>query len=458
VIRAGLVLALALLAAAPARAATVQIAAGAPPTLEITAAPGERNDIRATIRAGGAVVINDFGAPLRPGAGCTVEDSGAAVCPDAGALPAVVILEDGDDRYEASIGGSAIDPGPGDDRVVTGFLQPDRVLSSAGDDEVRVTSGDVVEAGGAPDGADRIDLGGGGTVTYEQRSTPVRVLLNAVAASGADGERDTVTVPSTLDARLVGGRASDVLDARRAGRGDTTLEGGAGDDRLMAAAGEARLDGGPGRDTLTGGASLDTLLGGPGDDRLLGGAQDDRLAGGDGADRLTGGGGQDLLRGGRGADVLHARDGGSQDRLLCEDGAGRDRGVVDGADFTGGCVRAQRAGAPRTLLDVSSEDAPNLEDLEVAAGEPFAIGLMCPADAGRCSGRAEVRAGARVIAYGRYALRGGTRRNVRIGCRDVCARLRRADEVLRPLVLRDRAGGVRRTVTTPHLVNVQRSE
>ncbi|UWQ53440.1 calcium-binding protein [Leisingera caerulea] len=101
-----------------------------------------------------------------------------------------------------------------------------------------------------------------------------------------------------------GGAGNDTLTG---GEGDDRLLGGRGRDLLRGEDGSDELIGGGGRDKIAGGSENDTLFGNKGSDKLFGGSGNDTLQGGGGQDTLTGGQSDDLLTGGAGADVFMFR-------------------------------------------------------------------------------------------------------------------------------------------------------
>jgi Ca2+-binding RTX toxin-like protein len=162
-----------------------------------------------------------------------------------------------------SVIGVAVDGGDGDD-VVEATGVAGAVRGGAGDDRLVAHPGTGAQGrpgptpvleGGA--GADFLDGGGAGTVSYADHATAVRVDLRRPDASqGGPGEQD----------RLLGIRM---------------VIGGPGDDTLVAGPAPASLQGGRGDDTLTAGTGGASLDGQGGDDRLVGGpGDDDRRLGG----------------------------------------------------------------------------------------------------------------------------------------------------------------------------------
>lgn len=190
----------ALLAAAPAHASDVRLAAGA---VEVAGAPGETNDLTVVRDTGDRLLIADR-VPVHPGHGCQTAGKFAARC----AFGAVrVRLGDGDDRLVAIAAGRyTVEGGPGTDRVDYRSRRrqvfADLAHGTAGGDRLRHVEG---LRGGY---GDDVLLGGPG--------------------------------PDLLD----GGPGADALrgrgggDTLRGGAGDDALEGGTGDDTLLCGAGD----------------------------------------------------------------------------------------------------------------------------------------------------------------------------------------------------------------------------
>ncbi|RHW24585.1 calcium-binding protein [Nocardioides immobilis] len=233
---------------------------------------------------------------------------------------------------EIVIGGSGDDTlsGPDGSNIFDGYFGKDTLLGGAGDD--------VLDGGPGPDtlsGGEGIDL-----VTYEDRTQPVVVMIDALANDGEAGERDLVKA-DVEDMR--GGSGADRLTGSGAAN---TLDGGAGGDTLAGGGGADLLLGGAGPDVLAGGGALDTVSYadrgfavsatidntandgsfGEGDnvkgdvEVLRGGTANDVLAGSGDAERLYGGPGDDVLAGNGGADLLVGEEG--ADELI--GGAGAD--------------------------------------------------------------------------------------------------------------------------------------
>jgi Ca2+-binding RTX toxin-like protein len=304
--------------AAPAVAASVEVVNG---TAVVTAAPGERNDIRAgtrVIRDGLSLRIDDAGAPLTAGAGCQQLAAGSVWCPEeSGRLGLDVSTANGDDRVliddvvfrlvtvhagpgrdtvhvGSSVGTPAlIDGGPGDDDLSAAMNSSDRPVlkGGAGDDLLTITEG----AGGE-------ELGGNG----DDRIIYVGSLFRHLARLDGGNGNDTYTFLDQFEpAAMVAGRGFDSLDQSTAFR---PLEF----DMADCAACVERVIGTAGADRITGDANPQTILGGDGDDTL------------------DGGGGPDVVGGQGGDDTLAGQDG-FIDALSC--GAGTDAATADRFDI-----------------------------------------------------------------------------------------------------------------------------
>ena len=292
---------------------------------------------------------------------------------------------------------------------------------------------------------------------------------NLPRLDGGDGA-DTLT-GDEINNTLLGGAGDDDLDGRR---GFDTLDGGPGADELTGGPETATdaddndtLNGGDGADELMGGGGRDVINGDRGADRVLGGPDDDDLHGGPDADQMHGEHGHDRLRGEAGNDTMRgtegddAVDGGEGDDSLNGDsgrdtvtgGPGRDT-ANGGADTDE--VRLRDGIADRCFIfsaggDVVDADLldqaimgslclPNLtpaigstvqfspvDELPPARVRSRRLGLRggrvtvrisCPRAwrGRRCAGRITVAGlrGKPVLARGRYRLRSGRTRTVRL--------------------------------------------
>ena len=443
----------ALLLAAPADAATVQLTpqgvgahgAGEIFGLELRAAPGEPNAV--TIDAGpGGVVVRDAGAPLTAGPSCGQVVDGVAC-----ALPAsaVVDLGDGDDRLTVRGLMADVYDGPGDDVLE---IQTGTFHAGTGADVMRIT--EATAASG---------------VSYATRTAGVSVTENGLADDGEAGEGDDVGFGiesaeggsgddvlvggpelhildgNAGDDRLVGGPRDDILTGDA---GDDALLGGDGDDELPAGPGADVIRGGPGEDAtawphagagvrvtlddrpgdgapgerddvgadmevLTGTASDDVMVGSAGPQVLDGREGDDRLDGGDGPDRIAGGGGDhNVLTGGPGPDDVAS--GGIRDTIRTRDGArdtvgchspssSRQRFDVDALDTVRACATGLRIReGQRSRVDPSGR---------------VTLVARCPARRGTCAGTvrlARCRVAAPAIGRARFRVPEGRTRRLRV--------------------------------------------
>jgi Ca2+-binding RTX toxin-like protein len=203
-----------------------------------------------------------------------------------------------------------IDLRDGDDVVRNTTPRPSFLRGGPGDDQLSGEAGADVFIGGL--GID--------TVTYEARTAPVTVAVDALALDGAPNEQDEVR---TDVENVRGGQANDVLVGSATANG---LSGGAGNDFLIGGSGDDLLDGGPGADRMGGGLGSDTVtyatraarvdvsLDGLPDDGQAGEADNalsdvENAIGGGAADRLTGNARPNHLEGRSGSDVLAGLDG-----------------------------------------------------------------------------------------------------------------------------------------------------
>ncbi len=356
------------LAAAPAHAATVELVKvrELPPYVSGGDQPWDPDrpatdvlELRVVGEAGDADDLRLDGlrvtatTPLRAGAQCRADAPGSVVCTPV-PLPG----------HAASVGGSLIDLGDGDDRlsVVAGG---GRAFGGDGADVLEVVSGGGGTWDGGP-GADRM-AAPGWTVDYGTRSAPVTVTLDGVANDGEAGEGDDVGT----EARSIGGGAGP--DRLVGGAHPLELRGAGGDDLLEAPArpedaGTRRthLYGGDGNDRLLGGDAPDSLEGEAGDDELLAGAGADVMAGGPGADRVDGGPGDDSF----GLDALGD---GAPD--VTAGGDGRDTAVFRGDFGRAGNVAIDLADADGPDGPVTERDAlaADVEDVEAVGVHRFAV-------------------------------------------------------------------------------------
>jgi Ca2+-binding RTX toxin-like protein len=166
-------------------------------------------------------VFSEASLPVRVGTACVQRSATSAACQGS---PDDVLLGDGDDQASTSVGGILVG-GPGNDRLEGGSL----MNGGPGSDSLVGTSrADFLIDGGAGERDTYSGGAGGDTISYEGRSTPVRLTIGK-------------------------GGTEDVLNSIE------SATGGSGNDALTGDAGPNTLDGGPGRDTLEGGPGNDTV-------------------------------------------------------------------------------------------------------------------------------------------------------------------------------------------------------
>jgi hypothetical protein len=322
-------LALALSAPAQAATATVKSASGEVPvtTVELVAAPGERNDVEVKMSAT-EVTFRDAGTAPAAGNGCVVLlDTARCTLPPpaAGTLSFLLITVragDRDDRVRIPRPGAApmgqllvllaTDGGDGNDDL--GADTPP--FSEDPDFENGQTVFIAMQEGGTGD-----DTLTGGAGTDQLAGGPGRDTLR-----GGTGDDLLVGDGAGLVEGIVGSLfatepSADIAEPPLETPGDDTLDGGAGSDLVSYGArrgpvkvdlADAGPDGEAGEsDTLTG---IENVSGGMNGNDLRGDDTANELTGGDtGVDRIAGGGGDDSLLGGGGRNVL---DGGAGDDRL----------------------------------------------------------------------------------------------------------------------------------------------
>jgi Ca2+-binding RTX toxin-like protein len=135
-------------------------------------------------------------------------------------------------------------------------------------------------------------------------TTGLLLSASAPAAPSCLGRKATIVSGA---ARIVGGKAPDVIVVQGAGK--HTVLGMGGNDRICGSEGEDRIEGGKGVDRIEGGGGNDTILGGKGPDKLSGGPGDDYINGQQGSDEIEGGPGDDTLLGDKGNDRINGGEG-----------------------------------------------------------------------------------------------------------------------------------------------------
>jgi Ca2+-binding RTX toxin-like protein len=251
-----------------------------------------------------------------------------------------------DSRHtENVVGGSGNDTlignDPGDEPRERALIQPgeNRLSGGPGDDLLDGRSAPDVFEGGP----------GNDTVSYADRTAPVRATIDGV---GDDGDASDLEPTSrrrdsigTDIENVIGGSGDDVL------RGDedpNELRGGAGNDLVNGGAGPDTLFGESGDDTLQGAGGDDSLLGGVGNDGLDGGAGGDRLDGESGDDVLVGGAGPDAIGGGEGSDVADYS--AALTRVTVNPNGAADDGTAGEGDNVAVDVEGATGGADHDLL------------------------------------------------------------------------------------------------------------
>ena len=227
--------------------------------------------------------------------------------------------------------------------------------------------------------ASTLRISDNGTVTFRERTTVQRIVMNGLTAADTLFVGSDVSIPATLN----GGAGNDTIAG---GAANDTLNGAEDNDVIRGSAGNDTMDGGTGADDFSGGAGADlvtyasrtapvfvnldnqpfdgqsgegdrvrndieNVTGGAGNDRLIGSDSanvfrglggDDIIFGRVGADSIFGGAGNDVLIGATGADQLNGEDGndvmnGGSSNDVMSGGAGNDvmtagsgRDVVNG--------------------------------------------------------------------------------------------------------------------------------
>jgi Ca2+-binding RTX toxin-like protein len=315
-----------------------------------------------------------------------------------------VVGGSGDDTITGSALGNALAGGPGND-TLNGGGGLDALRGGPGDDiENGDTGDDIFLEDAAANGAD-VFVGGPGldTISYAERTNPVKVTLDGKKDSGETSEGDKIS--SDVENAL-GGSGDDILTGSKA---RNILRGNDGNDRLNGADGNDVLDGGDGHDSENGGAGNDVFVegaaangadvfsggagtdtvsysaransvkvtiddkandgekteldnvhgnvecinGGAGDDKLVGSAANNALRGNGGDDLLGGLGGNDTMDGGSGNDT---ESGGSGNDTFVEDGTSNGSDVFQGGPGTDTVSYANRKSALKVTIDGVAND------------------------------------------------------------------------------------------------------
>jgi Ca2+-binding RTX toxin-like protein len=396
-----ILVALIVLAVAPAAAQATTVSYGPDGALVVTAAPGERNQLslQADDDDPGKVVVYEGGSGVPISGPC----AGYQYTQDCavGAAGVRVDLGDGDDRATVSLGlpaslkiaisGGAgnddlraqdqvttLDGGPGDD-TLQGGDGSDTLLGGDGNDTLDGRGGADVLNGGAgddllsgdgnqPAAPDVID-GGPGTDRMEDdweagdvsAKPPVAVTLAGGADDGRPGEGDDIRnverVVSHTQSTLVGTDAPEDLEVFQVD-GPSTIAGLGGNDILKGSNGADTIDGGAGDDDIDAGYGDDVITGGPGRDRIS-------------ADQRSGGCGPVWCDLPFGNDTVYAQDG-EADSISC--GYGQDTVYADPVDTVAGdCETVIRGAAGSagggagggTPTPTPAHHAPRLIELKV---------------------------------------------------------------------------------------------
>lgn len=330
-------IALALVPAAPAVAATVSVKGT---DLSFRAGRGEANRVRLDLKAK-VVTVKDSGARVKAGRGCKSASSHQVVCRKRKSdfdRYKVALGDRGDratlvQRGGAELGSPEVAGGPGDDVISAARLKrfgffsggdgDDRITGTKDADPIRGGAGRDVLIGGKGDDqfypdpsgsavANDVVNGGPGldSVDYSVRAKPVSIDLRRSSPQGSAGEKDVFhsvegAIGTTGDDTLLGNGAENDMQGID---GRDVIAGYAGDDRVWGGGGD-KADTAP--DKISAGSGADTVLteaggtatGGPGNDDFQGGGS---LDGGDGDDTFEPSGGE--VKCGNGDDSVAIRD------------------------------------------------------------------------------------------------------------------------------------------------------
>lgn len=275
--------------------------------------------------------------------------------------------------------------------VITSDFETGAIEGGAGDDEIKASGQEPIDAGPGDDVFDRVWNPAITPTGGEGRDTAV-FDYSTVGAIGFD----VVVEDGFFNVSAAGGSARwgfasvEVVDARLP-------------------AGAQTVDGSefPGSLHVDAGAGNDEVLGGTGSDQLVGGAGRDTLEGGPGDDVLTGDGGPGLP----GADTITARDG-ERDAIDCGAGAPTDTVVADRIDAIEQCETIDVPPLPAQDPSPSPGSGPSpgsaptqgpgwapdrtapVMDIRRASlrGSRLSFTVTCPPEESRCIGRAGLRA------------------------------------------------------------------
>ncbi|MBI4897580.1 MAG: hypothetical protein HY827_04345 [Actinobacteria bacterium] len=229
-------------------AATVVSSVEVQPTFsyyEIRAGEGVQNDLTMTVDENG-VNYQDLTAPMVAGPGCWLVDVHHVSC-ELGWLITLAYLGDQDDTMT----------------FYTSSQYRSAVAGEAGDDEVFGGPGMEILGGGP--GADTIHGDGEDGMSYNERTTGVRVEIDDLANDGAPDEHDFVD----LDGGQIAGSLGD--DVIIGDQFDNMLFGFNGDDEIHGGAGEDHIESEAGNDVIYArDDQADVVLCGIGEDEIIG--------------------------------------------------------------------------------------------------------------------------------------------------------------------------------------------
>jgi Ca2+-binding RTX toxin-like protein len=270
-----LTLALGLAVSGPADAAPATATAEVYSNFRVlyTAAPGQTNQVSATLLKWDGTDLNyviDDVVPITIGAGCSYPDDSDHTKVTCSALAAET-----QDPYDSI----QMDVGDGNDTVT--FTN----------ESLQVYFYANIYLGTGNDKLTDFGLAGG--------PDPV---IGGVDGSNVWGQAGRDTISVGVGAVAHGGDDNDTIFAI----GDVAIaDGGKGTDVIHGGPGPQALNGGNGNDSIFGGTGDDDMSGGKGNDILYGNSGNDRMYGNSGNDTLYGGPGTDTLSGGPGTNVLH---------------------------------------------------------------------------------------------------------------------------------------------------------
>ncbi|MDA0179608.1 hypothetical protein OJ997_04815 [Solirubrobacter phytolaccae] len=359
--------------------------------LDITeSAPGEVNDIMASLhRSGGGFRIELIdNQPVAAGTGCTHDaQRGITSCTDP-VQQIRVSVGGGDDRVQVTEigtdvtfgeGALAVDLGDGNDTFLSrdtnaapvahggagndtfeGGMNVDRFFGGEGDDSLK-----------GANGADQLHGEGGADALVGDGPSDHGIFGDVLdGGDGLDTVTDYVYAGQTKDAPAIALTLDGAANDGRPGEGDNLLAV-----ERVSSGSAGSFTGDAGNNEFTGPevGAAGTLLGLGGNDTLIagdahgdvvdGGAGDDLVEGGFGDDKLVGGPGRDIVNGdrksrcneyhcdyfGAGNDTIDVRDG-EVDSVTC--GVGTDRVIADAGDtIAADCETVERApatGGPET--------------------------------------------------------------------------------------------------------------